>query len=362
MRGILTKHILAAVVVCFLLIGCTPTDDIELGGAFALSGFAAEWGEEDMQGALLAIEEANARGGVQGKNITLIIEDTQSTSRGTVGAYNKLVNVDEVEVIIGPTWLESYRGPASLAHEDEVVLMAASSSITAIKDSEKYPYVFSTYYRTDEMYDHLMGHLARNGQKEILIFFMQDPYWSDARRQIRAHAAEHDVEIIDEISVQPGETDFRSAILKIRSSDPDAVLVGFNAEKGYLSFLSQKIQLYPEMQVYGEVVVAGLVEKGQPEHLWANVSYVVPLPPSDDFVERYSQRWGENPSLSASNAYDATRIVLDAYRNGAESGEEVREHLLSDEFDTVTFGRVGFDSLLGLSGGHYAVKKVIPEG
>src|SRR3989344_3269492 len=76
-------------------------DEIQIGGAFGLSGICAEWGEGELKAAQMAADEAH---------IKLIVEDTQCENKTTVNAINKLIYADGVQAIVGPTWGDSYQG------------------------------------------------------------------------------------------------------------------------------------------------------------------------------------------------------------------------------------------------------------
>jgi len=98
------------------LIACQVQDEemIKIGGAFAFTGFASGWGEVERNAISLAIEEINNAGGINGKHVKLIAEDTLSDGTKTVSAVQKLINVDGVKIIIGPTWLDTFGGAAPL--------------------------------------------------------------------------------------------------------------------------------------------------------------------------------------------------------------------------------------------------------
>ena len=144
---------------------------IKIGGAFALTGFASEWGAVERNGAILAIEEINAQGGINGREVKLIVEDTLSDGKGAINAVQKLINIDNVEVIVGPSWLDSFGGAAPIADENNIVFMTPSASIDAIKSEHSYDYVFSTWYRTDKESEELAKHLSNANKKRIILFF-----------------------------------------------------------------------------------------------------------------------------------------------------------------------------------------------
>ena len=154
-------------------------DKIKIGGAFGLTGYASQWGEADLNGAKLAIEEFNEKGGINGKKIELITEDIQSDGVKTVNAVNKLITIDDVDFIIGPTWLDSYGGAAPLAEDYDKLMITPSASITAIKSNKNYKNVFSTWFRGDKESESLVNFLEKKKIKKIVLCFGNDPFWQD---------------------------------------------------------------------------------------------------------------------------------------------------------------------------------------
>jgi len=114
--------------------------EIKIGGAFGLSGIAADWGEVERNGMILAIEEANSKG----DNIEFVVEDTKSTNKDTVAAVSKLINVDGVDILVGPTWSDSYGGASPFADQNSMIFVAPSASIAAMKRDVDSENLFST--------------------------------------------------------------------------------------------------------------------------------------------------------------------------------------------------------------------------
>jgi len=93
------------------------SDKPQIGGLFGLSGFATFAGEGGHNGFILAIEDS-------GMDINYVVEDTQSDFTHTITAANKLINVDEVEVVIGPEWIEFGELVSPIAHDEQVLFIS----------------------------------------------------------------------------------------------------------------------------------------------------------------------------------------------------------------------------------------------
>src|SRR3989338_7541549 len=151
-----TKTIWAIIVIILVILGgwwlaqkpnTAAGETIKIGAALGLTGICAEFGEGELKATTLAVEEINAAGGINGKQLELISEDTQCDNKTTVSAFQKLINVDKVAAIIGPTWGDSFQGGYSFSQQAEIVSISPSTAIEALEISKQpVDYVFSTWF------------------------------------------------------------------------------------------------------------------------------------------------------------------------------------------------------------------------
>ena len=167
------KHHWVIIVFLFILGGCAQheTNPIKIGGAFALTGDAAGWGQDEQRAAQLAVDETNALGGIDGRQIMLVSEDTATDSKGTLNAIRKLIDVDHVPAIIGPTWGDSFASiTAPIGEENGVVQITPSGAIEVAEETINYTYFFSTYYPLrSEIETHIQFLKAHNYTRVAMI-------------------------------------------------------------------------------------------------------------------------------------------------------------------------------------------------
>ncbi|MBI3336093.1 ABC transporter substrate-binding protein [Candidatus Peregrinibacteria bacterium] len=354
---------LTAVGFFFFLTACAQqvTEDqepIKIGGAFALSDFGAEWGEAELNGATLAIEEQNARGGIRGRKVELVAEDTATNALKTVTATRKLIDIDQVEVMVGPTWFDSFAGPAPIADQEEVVMLTPSAAITAVQGDNPHPYVFSTWFRSDEESREIARYLAKIGQKRIAFFFGLDPFWDDVSAKAREEAQKLGVEIVKDITVQGNDSDFRTMLTQLKKIEPDVILFGFNNKKQFAAFLKQRAEIYPNSPLFTTEYIEEFLDNPDYAPLLAPMWYIAPKVEESAFTKKYRDRFGKDPVFSASNSYDATNMILEAFKLGKTTGPAIREFLAENMFETVTFGKLKFDEIGGVKGGAFIIKEV----
>jgi branched-chain amino acid transport system substrate-binding protein len=137
------KHIIIGAVLLLAVIAgaClqdTQSDEIKIGAILPLTGEAAEYGEDAKLGIDLAVEEINAAGGINGKMIQVVYEDSQATPSQGVAAIQKLITVDKVPVIIGAMASSVTLAIAPIAEENKVVLLSPASTAPQITEAGDY--------------------------------------------------------------------------------------------------------------------------------------------------------------------------------------------------------------------------------
>jgi ABC-type branched-subunit amino acid transport system substrate-binding protein len=134
--------------------------------------------------------------------------------------------------------------------------------------------------------------------------------------------------------------------------------VGFGSESNLITFLKQRKELRPILPLYGTDYLDGYVSQTEWKPLFENVSYISPRIRDTTFAERYRARYKADPVLSASTAYDATMILLQALSSNKQTPEAVRDYLLANEFSTVTFGPVRFNAWGGIQSSDFVITKI----
>jgi len=356
---------IAALFVGFLLWRLVPATDqgsdesIKIGGAFSFTGFSEEWGVPSRNGVMLAIEDLNKSGGINGKKMVLVEEDTKGTEIGSVGAVHKLADVDSVKFIIGPTWLDGFGGPRPLSDNGKLLMIAPDSLAAGIQRDHAFPYIFTTWYRADKEMQALAKEIALDGMKKVEMFTVKDDFFTELNKNLKNSLIEENISVGELHELASETSDFRTDLLKAKQSGVDAAFFGFDGEKSLLSFLKQRRELFPELRLYASESVSSFIGQEDFKELTNGVKFVSPADPDNGWKARYKARFGTEPIFSASNSYDAVMVLAKALRVGAKTPQEVREYFLSSTFDTVTFGNIGFDKQGGIDGGSFVIKKVV---
>lgn len=315
-------------------------ETIRIGAAVTVSGDASSWGEQERNALLMAQEEINSNGGIDGRNIELVIEDTKSTSKDTITAFQKLINFDKLEYVIGSTWMDSYPGAQGIIKDSSTLVITPSASATAIQQPEKINNLFSSWYRSDTLAKGFIDTAVKQGDKRIAIVFANDSFYEEFLGFLKEEAEKQGVTIVRADLVNPGTRDVKTLLSVIKSENVDAIIFDMSEEGMMYSFIKDMKNMMPDTTVYAGAVVRSYIDNETYNPYMQGMFTLENNDPDQKFIENYKKKFNMDPSLSASTAYDTLYIMKDVIENSKKGSQS--EYLLSHEFDTVTFGKVGF--------------------
>lgn len=313
-------------------------EDLTIPVLVAQTGDAALFGQSETEGYVLAVEEWNARGGVGGRRVVLHVEDIQTDQRQMMTAYQRL-SLNGIPALLGPTWLDTFQALLPVARRRGTLLITPSSAREAFTDSA-YGGMISFYNNTRSEIRTLVDELEARGLKRVALVYEQEPFAELLRKLVLERAPAPVVEL----GVQTGEADFLSLIPKLRAAKTDAVLLFIWHQRSLLSFLEQLRTQLPAIQLATCHDAEGWLKTESIRSVLGRVFFTSFELADPSFAPRFEKRFGHPPLLTASNAYDAISSLLKARAAGKNSPDEIRKWILSEELDTVTFGRFRFGS------------------
>lgn len=333
---------------------------IKIGGIFGLSGFSSEWGEGELRAVEFAVNEINNNGGINGKQIKLIVEDTQTDGIGTINAFNKLINIDKIKYIIGSTWLETYIGGAEIAEKNKIITISPSSSVTSMKDQGYYKYIFSTWYRSDLETKEIVNHMLDNNISNVVLLFMNTAYWEDISNQFKINAKKNGLNVLQEFRFNANEVDFKTILTKVKQLNPDAIMFGVDDASSLIAFLKQKEELHMNsIQLFSESSLGTYGRDPILKEYLIGSKYASPVILDSEFKKIFYKQHTKIISPSVETAYDAIKILTTAIKEVGEDTDSVLNYLKTNNFNTITYGdKVSFDSLNGLTGVKYEIKTI----
>lgn len=315
---------------------------IKVGEYASLSGGTASFGSASHKGTVLAVEEINAAGGVLGKQIQLITEDTQSKAGEASTAVRKLISQDKVVAILGEIASSRSLEAAPICQEAKIPMISPGS--TNPKVTEVGDYIFRICF-IDPFQGTVMAKFALDSLKvknvAVLTDVKQD-YSVGLAQFFREYLTAHGGVVAKEQSYSSGDKDFRAQLTSIKSSKPEAVfLPGYYNEVALI--VKQAEQLGLKVPFLGGdgwdssslVEIGGQSMEGQ--YFSNHFSPEDNAPQIQSFVKNFQTKYNQTPDAMAALGYDSARFLADAIRRaGSTDPVKLRDALAS----TKNFGGV----------------------
>jgi branched-chain amino acid transport system substrate-binding protein len=347
----MTKQIswLFAIFAAALVAGCNKQDGgvIKIGEFASLTGKEATFGVSSHEGTLMAIEEINAAGGVLGKKLELLTEDTQSKPGEPATVVNKLVARDGVVAMLGEVASSRSLEAAPICQQNKIPMVSPSS--TNPKVTETGDYIFRVCF-IDPFQGTVMANFAMKTlkAKKLAVFTdVKSDYSKGLAKFFKEQVAKNGGTIVAELDFNGGDKDFKAQLTAIKSANPDAVFIpGYYTDAALIAIQAKQLGLNVPLLGGDGWESEKLTEIGKDavegHYFSTHYSPEVGSATSKKFVENYKKRWnGKVPDALAACGYDSAIVLVDAMkRAGSVEGAKVRDALAqTKDFDAVT-GRI----------------------
>jgi branched-chain amino acid transport system substrate-binding protein len=219
------KIMMVLLSICFLSFGwfaIAGAAEVEVGAVTPLTGKLAVYGHGFQKAMLLALDEVNASGGINGKPMKIVFEDNNSTSRGSVSAIQKLITIHKFPVIFGPAASSNFLAVCPIAQQNKTILIGAESAAAAITKCGSY--VFRVF-PSDSLQGKGVAELTRYLKYgEVVLTYINNDWGVGLAEVFKGEFLKEGGKLIDEFAYDEGKTDYRSEILRIKKSSPKAVV------------------------------------------------------------------------------------------------------------------------------------------
>jgi len=349
--GRLTKVAVILCAVVFLAASVTlAADPVKIGSVLRLS-IGAEHGIPSKRGVMMAVDEFNKAGGLNGQKVEVIFEDEKDSPTAAVNAVKKLIDVDKVVALVGP--MTSGATLASYKNADEAKVVFITPTATSPKVSGASPYLFRGCSRIDVQAKALTDYIAKTYKpKTVAIFFSNEPYGKGCSKVFGDDFKKLSIKVVAEESFNRGDRDFKAQLTKIKAAKPDLIFIpGYTPETAPAAAQARQLGLKQRIVgVYGDMdpEYAKLAGKAAEGHLIAgeyDEDYATPK--NKKFRENYFKQAKDAKEpvniMFAALLYDATSMVLEGMKKNGPTSEGIKKFLNEmKDFDGVT-GKLSFD-------------------
>jgi branched-chain amino acid transport system substrate-binding protein len=298
------------------------------------------------------VDEVNARGGLLGHKINLVLLDDKSDTQTAVKLYEKLITEDKVDVLLAPYSSAITEAVANINERYKVPFVAYGASASPIWEKGR-KYIFSIVAVAED-YQKGSMHLAKQiGVNRIAIIGEDSLFPRQSGVGAKQWAQKLGIQVVLEENYPQKQTDFTALLQKIKASGAEAVMSNsYFADAA--AQLRQMRELNLNFKLFSSTVGPGLPNFAEQlgntaEYVlgfsqWEPIPDVLKLPGMKEFVTEYERRYGEKPNYHAGGAYGALQVTEAALKKaGSFDNEKLRDALASIEVTTV-FGRYKVDA------------------
>jgi len=327
----------------------------KIGAVLELTGKSSVWGVPQRDAIQMAVEQINANGGINGKQLELIVYDNESNETKSLVAAKKLVSQDEVLAIIGASTTPTTMPLIPYVTQEEVPLVSVGSGDEIVQPVEERKWIFKTPSNNRDISVRIAEYLKEKGKTKVAFISVNNAYGDSGKQAFEKVAQEYGIEIIGAEKFGATDNDMKPQLTRIKSLNPDAVIVWAIPPAASIvnrNFWELKMD---SMLIYSSgaganafVELAGEAAEGT--YMATGKIWVVDQLPDDDpqkatiqnYVKAYEERYNSKPSPIDGMAYDAALLVAEAIKQASAGGEVTRA--------TIRDGLEKVNNLVGLTG------------
>jgi len=374
------KGLAGATIAAFALVGCAGGDGdtngdsnvdegngdpIVIGVSLPLTGDFSEPGKGVQQGYEVWAQVVNESGGLLGRQVELKILDDQSSADRVVTDYESLIAQDQVDLVFGPFSTRLVVPSARVADEYGMLFVEPAGAATEVFEQGLDNLFYAAPAIAVDHYNYLAEYLLALPEDQrpqtAAYASMDDPFAQGTAYGLKAKLEAGGVETVADEVYPPNTTDFSGIASKIAATNADIIVGGTQYQDAVNLIISlQQLGYQPDFAAFSTAPTNPEFESaiGDPTGILSPTGYSVtaPYPSNIEFVEKYNEVFGNDPSEDQANAYTTGQVVAAAVEavGCAEQGEcqqELIDWLHSNSVNTVV-GELSWDETGKPTGAH----------
>lgn len=336
------------------------SDTILFGEVGSLTGSEASFGISTRNGIELALEEANAAGGVKGKKLAVRVYDDQGKPEEAANATKRLISQDKVVLILGEVASSNSLAMAPIAQAAKVPMITPSS--TNPKVTEVGDYIFRVCF-IDPFQGLVMAKFATENLKLKNAAILKDnksDYSLGLSDVFREQFAKMGGKIVGEEAYSKGDTDFRAQLTALKGMKPDAIYVpGYYTDVGLIARQARELGIKAPLLGGDGWESEKLYELGgsaiEGSYFSNHYSTENPSQVVKTFIEKYKAKFGGAvPDSLAALGYDSAMVAIEAMKKAPDASPEALRNAIA-----ATKGHEGIAGTITLDEKRNAVKPAV---
>jgi branched-chain amino acid transport system substrate-binding protein len=334
-------------VLSFGLLGCPPKEgggtatgaggggDILVGEYGSMTGGQATFGQSTHNGIMMAADEVNAAGGINGRKVKILSEDDQSKPEEAPNAVTKLISKDNVLAVIGEVASSASLAAAPICQSNKVPMITPSSTNDSV--TKKGDYIFRICF-TDSYQGEYQAVFAdqwcsTNGKPKSMAMLtdVKSDYSQGLKAVVTAKFTALGGKVVGTQGYAQGDSDFRSQLTALKATNPSIIYVpGYYTDIGQIAIQARDLGITVPLLGGDGWESPRLIEIGGKSLegcIYSNhYFYGDPSPVVSTFVQKYKERYGQTPDSLAALGYDAMKTLADSMKRATKlDGPSLRD-------------------------------------
>ena len=313
-------------------------DTIKVGAILAVTGPASFLGSPEAKTLEMMVADMNAKGGMGGKKVVLIIKDSGGSAEKAVSFAKQLIEEEKVLAIIGPSTSGETMAIKALAEESKTPLLSCAAAEVIVNPVASY--VFKTPQKDSQAVIRIFQQMKKMGISRIGVLSSNTGFGKAGKDQIEKLAAEHGIQIVVSEVYDSKATDLTAEVTKIKAANVQAI-VNWSIEPAQAIVIKNARQLGLTIPIFqshgfgniGYVKAAGVAAEGVIFPA-GRLLIADQLPASNpqkkvlvSYKSEYEARYKEDVSTFGGHAYDALLLLAEAVKKGGNDRAKVRAEL-----------------------------------
>lgn len=284
--------------------GLTEAPRIKIGVMVCLSGACAEWGTNSRRGVELAVEELNRVGGLLGRRVQAVFEDSRDdTPSNTVSAFRKLMLDPEIKLIVGPTWTIGAMAVAPLIRERKD-LVVVSPSVGVGEFNESAEHIFNTWPADEKATRALARYAISRGWRKAAIFGSQEPWVEVQSNTFDDEFRKLGGTITARVEPLPNSRELSAEVLRIKSANPQVVFFSNYQADVMAKELKRLHSPAAQLAILMEQDRIKAAQGALDGTIFAQYDK-----PAESFVRAFVEKFQQQPGITADTSYDAIFLL-----------------------------------------------------
>ena len=347
---------------------------IAIGSSIPLTGGVSTFGQHSRWGSELAVAEANAAGGVLGRKIEIEFQDNRCNPAEAVKSVTQMIADKKYVAIFDGLCSSAALAIMPLVERAEIPFVVANASATAIAEKSGVggnKWTFKVNPTDASMLDALIAWLEKEGKAANIAFLGEDTDFGRAGASgLQAALKKRNLALASVDFYQKGTADFTTVFAKLKAKKP-ALIALYAIDADFQNAIRQWYSAGGGIPLTGRVLVDQVPKEIMESGFLDGTTSVQPYDPSIDtagnkaFVDAFRKKYDAAPILVSFEAYETTRVLLDAIRRaGSTDPAAVRDALAKTKFPSILGNTIEFDQnnlahnnavILGIRGGKVVV-------